>query len=301
MVNLRHLEIFVVVAEELHFGRAAQRLHVAQPAVSQTIRALESEIGVELFDRSGRQVRLTDAGRAYVADAHDVLGRLNRAATRAVDAQAGFRGRVSIGYTAASALAGLAEVVAMHQRSYPDVQLELEHLGTADQAERIRTQTLDVGFGILPGGPEPVHSEVVVQGDLSAYFAASDSFHQFERVPIAELLGQRLIVMSRSREPCVHQLLNRLGAEHQIVPDIALEVDHLETLLSFVAAGIGVGLAPSAAGRLRLEGVTSLALDPPVSAPMSMMWNPAATSPAAARFLDITRTTLDRRAAPPAS
>lgn len=292
MMNLRHLETFVVVADELHFGRAAERLHVAQPAVSQTIRALEREIGVELFDRSGRQVRLTDAGRAYVADAHDVLDRLNRATTRAVDAQAGLRGRVSIGYTAASALAGLADVVATYGRSYPDVQVDLEHLGTADQAERIRARMLDVGFGILPGGPEPVHSEVVVEGELSAYVGTGHGTRRSERIPIAELLSERLIVMSRSREPCVHQLLNRLGAEHQIVPDIALEVDHLETLLSFVAAGVGVGLAPSAAGRLRLDGVTSLLLDPPVPAGMSMMWNPAATSPAAAHFLDVTRTTL---------
>lgn len=301
MVNLRHLETFVIVAEELHFGRAAQRLHVAQPAVSQTIRALESEIGVDLFDRSGRRVRLTDAGRAYVADAHDVLDRLSRATTRAVDAQAGFRGRISIGYTAASALDGLADVVAAYQRLYPDVQVELEHCGTADQAERIRGQTLDVGFGILPGGPEPVHSEVVVQGDLSAFVATSHGLHQSDRVPIAAVLRERLIVMSRSREPCVHQLLNRLGAEHQIVPDIALEVDHLETLLSFVAAGIGVGLAPSAAGRLRLDGVTTLRLDPAIPAGMSMMWNPAATSPTTTRFLDVTRATLGRPATPPAT
>lgn len=300
MVNLRHLETFVVVAEELHFGRAARRLHVAQPAVSQTIRALEKEIGVELFDRSGRQVKLTNAGRAYVTDAHDVLDRLNRATTRAVDAQAGFHGRVSVGYTAASALTGLAEVVAAYRRLYPDVQVELEHLGTADQAERIRAQTLDVGFGILPGGPEPVHSEVVVQSDLNAYFGDSHHFHQFEQIPIAELLRERLIVMSRSREPCVHQLLNRLGAEYQTVAEVSLEVDHLETLLSFVAADIGVGLAPSAARRLRLDGVTSLPLDPPVPAGMSMMWNPTATSPTAARFLDVTRTTLGDRAAPPA-
>ncbi|MEM8619741.1 MAG: LysR substrate-binding domain-containing protein [Actinomycetota bacterium] len=292
MVSLRHLETFVVVADELHFGRAAERLHVAQPAVSQTIRALERDLGATLFDRSSRSVRLTAAGESYLTDAHDVLQRLDRASSRALDAHAGVRGRVRVGYTAVCSLGGLASAVASFADQYPDVDVELEHLGTAEQAEQLRQHIIDVGFGILPGGPEPVHAEIVAPDELRVFHPTGHDFAGRERVPVSALLRQPLLLMSREREPCVHQLVSRLSDEHQIQRHIALEVDHLESMMAFARSGAGVGLAPGAAAQLHLDGLTSRPLEPAVPAGVSMMWHPATATPTTELFLDTAREVL---------
>lgn len=289
MVNVRHLETFVVVADELHFGRAADRLHVAQPAVSQTIRTLERELGAALFDRSSRTVRLTAAGQSYLADAHDILRRLDRASSRALDTQAGVRGRVRVGYTAVCSLGGLASAVAEFAKRYPDVAVELEHLGTAEQIEQLRAGTIDVGFGILPGGPEPVHSEIVAPDELHVLHPTDHEFAEYNRIPASDVLRQPLLLMTRDREPCVHQLVNRLSNEHQVEHQIAMEVDHLESMMSFARAGLGVGLAPSAATQLHLDGLTSRPLEPSVPAGISMLWQPGAATPTTTRLLDTMR------------
>ncbi|MEM7325383.1 MAG: LysR substrate-binding domain-containing protein [Actinomycetota bacterium] len=285
-VNLRHVQTFLVVAEELHVGRAATRLHVAQPAVSQTIKALEKQLGLELLDRSGRGISLTAAGRAYAEEVRGVVPQLELAARAAKDAQQGVRGRLVVGFTAVCTLGGLPEFLVDFMGRHAAVDVRLHQLATADQTDALRLGSIDVGFTILPGGPEPVNSRLITTDELHAFVSADHPLARHTRIPVAELLDEPFLLMSKEREPCVHRSFNRLCEAHGKQAEIVLEVDHLESMLSFVSAGAGVSLAPSTAARLGLEGTTSRPLDPSIPAGISVIWDPAVITPTGELFLD---------------
>ncbi|MEM8921873.1 MAG: LysR substrate-binding domain-containing protein [Actinomycetota bacterium] len=285
-MNLRHIETFLVVADELHVGRAAARLHVAQPAVSQTIAALEKQLGLQLFDRSGRGIRLTAAGQTYAEEVRGVFPQLEQANRAAHDAERGVRGRLAVGFTAVCSLGDLPSFLIDFMGRHPEVAVRLQQMATTEQTEALRLGSIDVGFTILPGGPEPVHSRLITADELHAFLPADHPLAHHERVPVADLLDEPFLLMSKEREPCVHRSFNRLCEEQGKQAEIVMEVDHLESMLAFVAAGAGVSLAPSTAARLRLDGATSRPLEPPVPAGISVIWNPAATTPTGELFLD---------------
>lgn len=285
-MKLRHLEVFLVVADELHFGRAAARLRVAQPAVSQTIGALEEELGVQLFDRSNRRIRLSPAGEAYVDEVRGVFRQLDQASSAAREAHAGVRGRLTVGFTAVCTLGPLPGAVVQFMRQHPNVVVRLEQLSTADQVDALGRGTIDVGFTILPDDHAPVHSKVVAPDELHVFFAEGHRLAAWNRVPVAEILEEPFLLTSRAREPCVHRSLDHMSEQHGTRAEVVMEVDHLEATLSFVSAGLGISIAPSAAARLRLDGVTSRPLDPSVPAGMSAIWTPETASPTTLRFLD---------------
>ena len=285
-MKLRHLEVFLVVAEELHFGRAAARLRVAQPAVSQTIALLEQELGVQLFDRSKRRVVLSAAGEAYVEEVRGVFRQLEQASTVAREAQEGVRGRLTVGFTAVCTLGFLPGALVDFMRRHPWIAVSLKQLGTAEQSEALRLGAIDIGFSILPGGHEPVHSELIAPDELHVFFHAEHRLARWERIPVIEALDESFLLMSQEREPCVHRVFERLCDRHDKHARIALEVDHLESMFAFVAAGLGVALAPSVAGRLKMDGVTSRPLEPPIASGISAIWVPETMTPTTARFIE---------------
>lgn len=282
-MKLRYLETFVVVADELHFGRAAARLHVAQPAVSQTIAALEEELGVRLFDRSRRQVRLTAAGTAYRAEAEAVLRRLSQAGDLARRADAGVSGRLVVGFTTVCAISGLAAFLTRFLHAEPEVQVQLLPMDTRAQVEALVLGQLDLGFTVEPLDDPALTVERVFDDALHAFVPRTHRFADQDRVAVAELLTEPLLLMSREREPAMHQALAHLCRRYDVRPDVVLEVDQLDTMLAFVAGGLGVSLAPSSAARLQLEGVVDRPLSPPIEAGVSVMWT--ALSPVAARVV----------------
>ncbi|MEM7340792.1 MAG: LysR substrate-binding domain-containing protein [Actinomycetota bacterium] len=284
-MNLRHIETFLLVAEELHVGRAAARLHVAQPAVSQTIAALEKELGLQLFDRSGRGITLTPAGQTYRDEVEGVFPQLERASRAAKEAEHGIRGRLTIGFTAVCTLGDLPRRLTDFMGRHPDITVTLEQMATAHQMDALRLGSIDVGFTILPGGPDPVHSHLISSDELHVFISSDHRLAAYERVPIAEMLREPFLLMSKDREPCVHRSFNRMCEEHGAQAEIVMEVDHLESMLAFVAAGLGVSLAPSTAARLKLDGATSRPLDPPMPAGISAIWNPTTSTPAAKLLL----------------
>ncbi|MEM9521426.1 MAG: LysR substrate-binding domain-containing protein [Actinomycetota bacterium] len=286
MINLRHLETFLVVADELHFGRAANRLHVAQPAVSQTIAALEAEVGVKLFDRSSRVVRLTAAGSAYVDEVEEIFRQITRANTSARLADEGVRGHLTVAFTAVCALGFLPGVVVDFIGQNPEVDVELRQLGTAEQIDALSIGAIDVGFSILPESHGPVHSRLLTPDELHLFIPADDPLAALDRISVADAITRRFLLLSREREPCVRKTFDRLCDAHAVEGDVVMEIDHLESLLAFVGAGLGVSLAPSVAAALQLDGVQSRPLDPPVPSGISAIWDPDETSPTAQRFLD---------------
>ncbi|MEM9466674.1 MAG: LysR family transcriptional regulator [Actinomycetota bacterium] len=285
-MKLRHLETFLVLADELHFGRTAERLHVAQPAVSQTISALEGELGLKLFDRSNRRVELTAAGAAYRQEVEQVFAQLDRASGAAHAAEAGVRGRLTIAFTAVCTLTFLPDLISRFIDDHPGVAVQLRQLGTAEQIDALRVGAIDVGFSILPNRHAPVHSQLIVDDELHVFLPAGHELAGHDHVATSRALDEPFLLMSREREPCVHETFARMCEQYAKPGRVVLEVDHLESMLAFVGAGMGVSLLPSIAGRLRLDGVESRPLDPPVPSGVSAVWDPAAVSPTTRRFLD---------------
>ena len=149
-MELRHLRYFVAVAEELHFGRAAQRLHIVQPALSKQIASLEAELGIQLFNRTKRRVTITDAGRALYEEVRVILQRIDRAVETAQMTAAGQVGSLDIGFIGPAMWSVLPKLLAEHHKRVPDVRFRLAELSSAAQLASLRDGALDAGFVRLP-------------------------------------------------------------------------------------------------------------------------------------------------------
>jgi DNA-binding transcriptional LysR family regulator len=190
MMELRHLRYFVAVAEELSFTRAAQRLHIGQPPLSQQIQALEAEVGARLFDRSKRWVRLTEAGRLFLEDARAILAQSERAAERARRAQRGEAGALRVGFTFSTPFTPLfARTIRRYRQLYPDVALTLHEMTTLHQLDAIEARKLDLGFVRPPevALPEQLSLTTLRRDALLLVLAADAPLARRRKVKVADL------------------------------------------------------------------------------------------------------------------
>ncbi len=254
-MELRHLRYFVAVAEELHFGRAAARLFIAQPPLSQQIRQLERELGVPLLERTSRRVRLTAAGESLLADARRVLAGVESAALSAQRAARGEVGTLSIGFVASATYEILPDVLRRFRERHPEVALLLSELNAAEQAQALREGAINVGFArpaIREAGwvVEPVAQEPFV--------AALPERHPLAgvgAVSLAGLAGEPFILFPSDPKPSYADLVQALCAQAGFAPSVAQEVREMQTAISLVAAGMGVALVPASVQNLRRRGV----------------------------------------------
>jgi DNA-binding transcriptional LysR family regulator len=281
-MKMRHLEAFLAVAEELHFTRAARRLCIAQPAVSAAIKELEAELGFLLFSRTRRSVALTAAGVRFRKEAEATLQGLDRAVHAARRVAQGKTGRVVVDFTPLAALTVLPLALVQFRRAFPDVEVVLSQRGTARQVERLQAGTSDLGFTVLPGQPGLLSHEPITREPLVAILPTTHPHAGAPSVPIEAVVGLPMLILPRHAEPAMHDAWLRLCAGVGVSPRLELELDQIESVLAFVAAGHGVSLAPASVGRLRLEGVTTTPLSPPVPAGVTMVWSPDVENPAAA-------------------
>jgi len=293
MMKLRQLEVFFVVAEELHFGRAARRLHVAQPAVSQTIKALEQELGAQLFDRSRKSTRLTAAGVVFLRESQDAVKRLQRAGQMARQVAEGECGRLLLGLTTVSTLSLLPQAILLFQERYPGVVLQVEQMGTMEQCRALSLGELDVGFTVLVEELGELSCEALTEEPLMAILSEAHPLAASGSVGLSALLEEPMILMTRRREPAMHRAYHQMCEAHGCAPRVVLELDHLESMFSFVAAGMGVSLAPAAALQLQFDGVVGRPVVPTYPAGISFLWNPGQMSPVGVRFLALVRELRD--------
>lgn len=282
----RHLEVFFVVAEELHFGRAATRLHVAQPAVSATIAALEEGLGVQLFDRTRRKVRLTAAGEAFLVEARAASTQIERAVRVARRTDAGELGRLTIGFTSVCPLTSLPGHIARFMRAHPSVDVHLRQLGTRQQMEALKLGHLDLGFTVFPEADEDIAAKTFLEEPLAAFVHAEHQLAKKKRIPLKSLLGEPFILMTLEREPKLREAYLALCKKYFLPPRVVLELDQIESMLGFVAAKLGVSLAPAAARTLEFPGVVSRLVSPGLMGGVTALWSREHLGPAARLFLD---------------
>lgn len=284
-MEMRHLRAFLAVAEELHFTRAAARLHVAQPAVSAAIRELEEEVEARLFERTRRQVQLTPAGEHFRAEAQAALAALERATLAARRAAAGETGRVVLHFTTLACFSSLPQAVVAFRAERPDVQLLMEQRGTLEQLESLRAGRCDLAVTVMPGDVKDLAAEPLTRVPLVAILPESHAKATSRGVAFREIAQEPMLILPERTEPAMHAAYRALCREAGVEPRIELELDQIDAVLSFVAVGLGVSLAPASIARLRLPGVAYVPLCPEIPAGVTVVWNPEHLGPAAAALL----------------
>ena len=254
-MELRHLRYFVAVAEELHFGRAAARLNVAQPALSQQIKQLERELGALLLARTKRRVALTESGRLFLAEARRTLAQAELAVEVARGAEAGEVGRLRIGYVDAALWGPLPEVIRTFRERFPRVTLTMLERLPAEQPTDVRRGDVDLAIGPPPPAGAPLEVTLFTEEAVMVALPAAHQRAGSEVISIGELADDPWVFVP-ARVPS--QLRDRaLGAAAAagFAPRVAQEARELDALIALVSAGLGVTFVPTSAARFPRPGV----------------------------------------------
>ena len=240
------MRYFLAVSDELHFGRAATRLQMAQPPLSRQIRALERELDVALLLRTPRGVQLTDAGRVFRDECREALAQAERARDRARRAARGELGWLTVGFDPALEMALVPRLVGPFTAQYPDVRLAVHSLNAEEQGAALQAGTIQVGVVPMPVWVQPeVAIEPLVSERLCAVLPERHRLARRPRVALRVLAGESLILFARRAFPRVHDLVTQMFRDAHITPEVHCEVTHLQTCLALVAAGIGVTFLPA--------------------------------------------------------
>jgi DNA-binding transcriptional LysR family regulator len=293
-VELKQLRAFVAVAEEKHFGRAADRLHMAQPPLSQQIRRLEGELGVELLHRTTRKVELAPAGEVFLDRARQLLHDADTAVEDTRRAARGEVGRLAVGFTGSATYALLPALANALKTELPGVELDLQgELLTPAQVQGLTERRLDLGLLRPPVRQRDLTIEVVVTEPLVVVLPQHHRLAQRNEIPVAELADEPFVAYPSHFRSVLHDAVEEVCAAHGFKPQVALEVAETATLVSFVAAGLGVSLVPLSVTRFAVVGAVyrPLAGDP-TQVELALAYRRDDSSPVLARALDVVRLAL---------
>jgi DNA-binding transcriptional LysR family regulator len=288
-MELRHLRYFVAVGEEEHFGRAAQRLRVAQPALSRQIQDLEREIGFMLFDRLSRGVKISAAGRLFLEDARRILHQVTEATERAQRVARGQSGTLRIGFTENVSWRGaVPDSFRLFRDRYPDAELQLHPLPSLQQLADVRSGRLDAGFIVNPPKPDRELDQLLVAVHSLALAApAAHPLGRIKRLRLRDMTDARFIWFPRRESAAFYDRLRyecfRGGLR---TPRIVQEASNEATILTLVAQGIGVGFVMDAARWRCPDGVSILKVaDLKLALPLALVWRKDNLSPLLAKFV----------------
>jgi DNA-binding transcriptional LysR family regulator len=255
-MELRQLRYFVAVAEELHFRRAAARLHISQPPLSQQIAALEGELGVTLLARTRRRVTLTPAGDAFLREARALLAGAEAAAGTARAIGAGQEGVLRVSFVGSALLSIVPGIVQRFRAARPRVQIQLRERSTAEQLEAIATGAADIGLLRPPVSADPALAVRTVLREATVVALPADhALAALRRVPLRRLASEPLVLFPREQAPGYHDLLTGRLAATGTTPQIVQYAPETITIIGLVAAGIGVSPVAASVANLALPGV----------------------------------------------
>lgn len=286
-LELRHLRYFVAVAEELHYGRAAERLRIAQPGLSQQIRALEDICGAPLFDRSRRAVSLTLAGELFLAEARKTLAQAEAALLAARRAGRGEIGRITIGYVASAAYTGmLTSVVGSFRRAHPEVELQITEMEMQRQLEAMAEDRLDIAFIRPPVAlPLGVASFPLLQEEIILALPEAHPLAGSEAVDLAALTRETFIIPRHGAGVSFHRHTMRACQQAGFTPQFGPQGQDFVTIASMVAVGLGVALVPQSLRCIQLPGIAySRFSTPDIKAELALAYRRGEPSPTVRNF-----------------
>jgi DNA-binding transcriptional LysR family regulator len=293
-IELRQLRYFVTVAEELHFGRAAKRLHMTQPPLSQTIFGLEEMLGAALFERNRRGVALTAAGKALLPEARRLLAQAGELPALVRRAAFGETGKLVLAFVSSADYSVLPPLLRAYRAAYPHVHITLQEATSDLQLDALQDGRIDAGL-LIPPLPDKAKTELdylAVLNEPLILAAPAD---------LIELRGQHeaslhalpplpLIIFPRANSPALYDAILDVFRAAGITPAIEQEAIQMQTIVSLVSAGMGIALVPQSVGNLRRPGVEYLPLAQ--STPLvetGLAWRRDNSSPVLKGFLDLVR------------
>ena len=285
-MEFRQLRYFVTVAQELHFGKAAERLDITQPALSKQIRVLETKIGVELFTRTKRTVNLTPAGEVFLIQAQQLLQQADQAIALARRTALGEMGRLTIGFTPTATYTVLPELISRFQSRYPQVEIEMLELATEAQVTALNQNEIDLGFLHPPIDSRGLEIYPLLSEEFVAVLPPQHHLVSKQSLSIQDLAPESFILHPRSEGKFLYDEFCKLCRQVGFKAKIVKEVGSHQTRVCFVAAGMGITFIPA--------GLQTLIGDNLICKPMQNLslklefaaaWRSAATLPVLQEFL----------------
>jgi DNA-binding transcriptional LysR family regulator len=285
-MELRQLKYFLATAEELHFRRAAEIVHVAQPALSQQIHQLEEEIGVVLFERSNRKVSLTPAGRVFYERAKVVVDNAQKALQEARSIGRGDAGTLTIGFISTAAMAVLPSALRFIQDRLPSAEIELREMDPSHQIDALQAGQLDLGFTISEILDDEFSVRRIGREPLIAALPDLDRFTGLEQADLRELARETTITPNRHARRGYYETVTAAYRQAGVKPARIQCVRMIQTGLVLVGAGLGVSLVPACFDHIRMNGVIYRPLADPVPAvEISAVWRNENRSPLLLKFI----------------
>ena len=288
-MDLRRLRYFVVAAEELNFSRAAGRLRIAQPPLSAQIKQLENELGVLLFDRTGRGVRLTDAGYVLLEEARRIFIQLEQTARMVERVGSGQVGRLSLGFVPSATNEVLPPVLYEFQKSFPEVELFLHEMMPDQVVQRLHGKQIDVGFFYLPFDDSALDTRPVSREPLVVALPETHPLAKEPEIDLRSLEREPFVLPRRYNMPGLYGQVTEVCRQAGFTPrPVQKDVWLMQTIVGLVASGIGVGLVPCSLRNFRRKGVvykTVRGLSPTVE--MGAIWRRSDSSAVLSAFLSI--------------
>lgn len=289
-MELRHLRYFLTLAEELHFGRAAERLHIAQPPLSQQIRQLEGELGFELFYRTKRKVQLTEAGQVFLGEVQQIMRQLQQAIQVGRQTSRGEIGQLVVGFVSSAAYNILPIILRTFRSCVPGVSIELHELTTDQQLEWLREGRMDVGLLRPPVEENRFSCETIFQESLIVALPEAHLLASQSNVCLTCLANEPFILFPRILAPGLYDLIISLCQQAGFSPKVAQEAIQMQTIVSLVAAEMGVAIVPASLQNLQRIGVIYKTLEEPSQkVAIAIIWRKNETSPTVLRLVEIVK------------
>lgn len=292
------MQSFVAVAEELHFGRAAARLHISQPPLSKHIQQLESIMGVRLLERSKRKVELTTAGRVFFYEARSLLNRTAHAVELARKADRGESGHLSVGFIDAAIYSVVPTIVQRFVKCYPEVEITLTDLRIPDQVRLVAERQLDIGFIHPPVTHEGIRVECILVEPLIVALPENHRMASKDKIVLSDLANEPLIQFPRNINPTLYDEIVGLCCSSGFMPTIVREATPKQTIIGLVSVGLGVSLLPACLENLQRPGVVYRPIKGKnLSIDTSLIYRRESPSPVLNAFLEVVRASvkMDRK------
>ncbi|SAL30422.1 LysR family transcriptional regulator [Caballeronia turbans] len=285
MLDLGQVRCFVAAATELNFRRAAALLNMTQPPLSRQIHLLEENLGVKLFERVGRTVRLTTEGRVFLADATRLLNLSEQAESTVRRASKGKTGRVRIGFTGAAGYELIPELLVAAKRDLPDIDVVLLEMISVAQIEAFEANAIDLGFMRPLPSRQKVQFLLVDREPMIVALPAGHALCRFDRLELAQLNEQAFIMHSPTHGKYFHDRIVSMLVADEVKPHFTQYIDQTPTILSLVRAGLGVSILPASSQRFHYDNVEFREIaGNTVQAEMSMAWRSDQDNPAVTAF-----------------
>ena len=285
MIDIRQMRYFVALAETLHFGRAAERLHISQPPLSRQMAALEKELGVRLFERQSRRPTLTHAGRRFLEDSRAVLMSFDQACRNARLAEGGELGELAVGFMMHAAYTSLPNLARRYMAGHPEVHVELREVVPGALADAVLTGRFDAAIMFNPGPIRGLETEIIHRERMCLALHPDHPLAAHEVVRAQQLKGEPLIATPTEAAPMLREAIVRYCRSGGFEPTIRLEVELQQTIVSLVAENLGVALVPESMGKLGIANLVQRDLEDAPAIEHVIAWRPGNLNPALRPFL----------------